>query len=115
MKAEMPAVGILKRNDWGDAKSYEIACSCCDPEHSHNLWVEANEDGEIVAIIYTTTTSPFWSANRWRQMWQLLTRGYITSEVALSMNEQQALNYAETLKKSIKDIKTLRAEKNGDS
>lgn len=114
MKAQIPATGILKRNDWGDAKSYEVTCNCSNADHSHELWVEANEDGEIVVIVYTTTTTPFWSVNRWRQMWQLLTRGYIKSEVALSMSEQHTLNYAETLKTAIREIKTLKAENNGD-
>jgi hypothetical protein len=47
-------------------------------------------------------------------MWQLLTCGYIKSEVALSMNQQQALNYAATLKTAIKEIKTLQAQSNGN-
>lgn len=104
MKAQLPAEGILKRNDWGLSKLYQVTCSCHDSEHDHNLWVEANEDGEIAVTVYTTTVTPFWSTNRWQQMWQLLTCGYIKSEVALSMNQQQALNYAETLKLAVEDI-----------
>lgn len=112
MKPEIPAKGILKRNDWGDAKSYEIACTCCEPEHSHNVWVEAEEDGEISVTVYTTTTSTFWSMNRWRQIWQLLTRGYVKSEVALIMDEQQAVNYANALTNASKDIKLFREKPN---
>jgi hypothetical protein len=114
MKAQVPAEGTLKRNDWGLSKLYQVTCSCHDPEHDHNLWVEANVDREIAVTIYTTTVTPFWSISRWRQMWQLLTRGHIKSEVCLSMNQQQALNYAETLKTAIREIKTLKAENNGD-
>ena len=115
MKAQAPAEGILKRNDWGNAKAYEVACNCYDSDHSHNVWVEANDHGEVDVVVYTTTTTPFWSMNRFRQIWQLLSRGYIKSEVALNMTQQQALNYAETIKQSIKDIKNLQAEKNGNS
>lgn len=115
MKAQEPAQGILKRNDWGVAKSYQVTCSCHDNEHDHNLWVEANEDGEIVVLVYTTTVTTFWSLGRWQQIWQLFTRGRIKSEVALSMNQQQALNYAATLETAIKEIKTLQAQSNGNS
>jgi len=115
MKAQSPAEGILKSNEWGLAMAYEVACTCHDSDHNHNVWIEAEDDGEITVVIYTTTMSPFWSLSRWRQMWQLLTKGYVKSEVAISMTQQQALNYAETLKQSIKDIKTLQAKKNGNS
>jgi hypothetical protein len=115
MKAQTPAEGIVKTNDWGLTKTYKVVCSCHDDDHSHNVWVEVEDYGEIAVIVYTTTISPFWSLNRWRQMWQLLTRGYVKSEVALSMTEQQALNYAETLNQAIKDIKTLQVKQNGNS
>lgn len=111
MKAQTPAVGILKRKDWGDAKSYEIACTCCDPEHSHNVWVEAEEDGDISVTVYTTTVTTFWSMNRWRQMWQLLTRGYVKSEVALIMDEQQTANYANALTSAVRDVKLFREKR----
>lgn len=115
MNVQTPATGILKRNDWGLSKSYQVTCSCHDNEHDHHVWIEAEEDREISVVVYTTTMTPFWSVNRWRQLWQLLTRGYINSEVALSMNEQQALNYAETLKSAINDINTLKVDSNGNS
>ena len=115
MKAQTPAQGILKRNDWGVSKSYQVTCSCHDDEHDHHVFVEAEEDREIVVLIQTTTMTPFWSVSRWQQMWQLLTCGYIKSEVALSMTQQQALNYAETLKTAIKELDTLIKEKNGNS
>jgi hypothetical protein len=115
MKAQAPAEGILKRNDWGLSRVYEVLCQCHDNEHDHSVWVEAEEDSEIVVIVYTTTMTPFWSVSRWRQMWQLLTQGFVKSEVALSMTEQQALNYAETLKTAVKELNTLKAEKNGNS
>jgi len=115
MKAQKPAEGILKTNDWGLAMAYDVACNCHDSEHNHKVFIEAEDDGEISVVVYTTTMSPFWSVSRWRQMWQLLTKGYVKSEVALSMTQQQALNYSETLKQSIKDIKNLQAESNGNS
>jgi hypothetical protein len=115
MAAQTPALGILKRNDWGDSQSYQVTCGCHNSEHDHHVWVEASADGEIVVLIYTTTVTPFRSMNRWQQMWQLLTRGHVKSEVALSMHAQQALNYAEALKTAVSDVKTLQAEQHGNS
>lgn len=107
MKEQIPATGILKRNDWGNSKTYQVVCGCGDPDHDHNVWVEA-DNAEVSVIIYTTNTSTFWSKNRWRQIWELLTKGYVKQEVALSMSEQQALNYAETIKSAIQDVKDFK-------
>jgi len=107
MKAQQPAEGILKRNDWGDSKIYQVVCDCSDPDHDHNVWVEAEDTG-INVVIYTTNTSTFWSKNRWQQLWELLTKGYVKQEVGILMSEQQALNYAEILKLAIKDVKEFK-------
>lgn len=110
MKPEIPAEGILKRHSWGDTKCYQIVCNCGDSDHDHNVWIEA-DDHEVSVIIYTTNTTPFWSKRRWRQIWELLTQGYVKQEVAITMSEQQTLNYAETLKSAIKDVTQFRKNK----
>ncbi len=104
MNAQIPAEGILKRNDWGDAKTYDIVCGCGQSDHTHNLWVESSEVG-VEVNIYVETKSPFWSMNRFEQIWTLLTKGYLQHETTIHMSEQQALNYAETLKKAVQDVK----------
>jgi len=106
MTPETPAQGILKHSDWGDAMSYKVECDCTDPNHAHNVWIEATEH-DISVIIYTTTTS-HWTKNRFKHIWQLLTKGSIEQEVAISFKEQTALNYAETLKTAIAQIKTFK-------
>jgi len=113
MKAQIPAEGILKKNDWGNAKAYQIACGCGDLTHDHNLWVEADETGVNITV-YVNVKSPLWSMNRWRQVWALMTNGYLTQESTLYMSEQQALNYAETLKSAITDIKKFKKEDHGN-
>jgi hypothetical protein len=107
MKAQTPAEGILKTNDWGDSKAYQIICGCGDAEHNHNLWVESDETG-IEVTLYVNVKSPVWSMNRLKQIWRLLVDGYLTHESTLYMSKQQALNYAETLKTAIKDVETFR-------
>ena len=107
MKAEQPAEGVLKRNEWGDCISYQIVCNCTDSDHDHNVWVEAEETG-VNVVVYTTNTTAFWKKTRWHQIWELLTKGYVKQEVALAMTEQQALNYASALTKAVSDVKMFR-------
>jgi len=107
MEAKEPAEGILKSGDWGDAKMYKVVCDCGDPDHEHNVMVEAEDTG-ISVTIYATVKSPWWSMNRWKQVWFLLSKGYLQQETVISFNEQTALNYAETLKKAINDVKNFK-------
>jgi hypothetical protein len=103
MKAQIPAEGVLLQKDYGDAKVYKVACDCGSDEHSHSVWVEADETGVSVTV-YTQQKTKWWVLNRWQKIWTLLTKGYIEVESNLIMTEQQALNYAETLKKAVKDV-----------
>jgi len=107
MKAEKPAEGILKSGDWGSSKSYTVVCGCHDPDHEHTVWVEAEDIGVNVNI-YVNVKSNFWSLNRWQQIWTLITKGYLQTETTIIMSEQQALNYAETLKSAIQDVKNFK-------
>lgn len=111
MKAQSPAEGILLRKDYGDAKVYEIVCECGDCNHSHNVWVEA-EDFGITVTIYTQQKTKWWESNRWKIIWTLLTRGYVERESTLIMSKQQALNYASVLQLAVKDVEEFRKVKN---
>jgi len=107
MKAQIPAVGILKRGDYGDSKSYQIVCECHDPDHDHNVWVEA-EDTRVTVTTYTTQMTKIWEMSRWKTIWILLTKGYVEYQASIIMTQQQALNYAETLKSAVSDVTNLR-------
>ena len=110
MTPEQPAEGILKTNDWGDAKTYHVVCDCGSADHHHDLWVES--DGhDITVTIYATVKSPWWTWNRWQQIWKLMTQGYLQHETVLSMNQQTALNYAKTLESAILDVETFRKKR----
>ena len=109
MKPQIPAEGILKKNDWGNAKMYQVVCDCGQPDHEHSLWVEADDTG-ISVTIYATVKSPWWSMNRFKQIWSLLSKGYLQHETILTMNEQSAINYSETLKSAVKDVKEFKAK-----
>ncbi len=111
MKAQTPAEGILKRSEWGDAKSYQVTCECGDHNHDHNVWVEADETLNVTVTIYTTAKSKWWSKNRWQKIWTLLSKGYIEYEASIIMSKQQALNYASTLKSAVHDVEQFRQDK----
>lgn len=111
MKAQTPAQGILLNRDWGDAMQYEVTCECGDDNHNHKVWVQAEDHGVNVTV-YTTTKSKWWEQNRWKQIWNLLFKGYIELEADIIMNQQQALNYAETLKSAVKDVDKFVKERN---
>jgi hypothetical protein len=111
VKAQTPAVGIMKTNDWGDAKAYKVECICGDSNHAHNLWVEADELG-VTVTTYTMVKSKWWSMNRFQKIWKLLIKGYVEYEGSVIMTQQQALNYAEAIKSAIADVETFGKNKN---
>ena len=142
MKTQIPAEGILKTNDWGSARVYKVVCECGQSDHEHNVWIEA-EDSGINVNIYTTAKTDCWSEsvkpnynidNIWLQefdlFWKSLynglvrrlkltksiwIKGYVDYETTISMTQQQAYNYAETLKSAVKDVSQFRKERAGKS
>jgi hypothetical protein len=109
MKWEKPAEGIMKTGDWGDTKTYHIRCECGSPECAHDLWVEA-DDVNVTVTIYFTLRSKWFSMNRWKQIWSILTKGYIETETSLYMDQQTAMNYAATLNAAVSDVKQFKEE-----
>ena len=131
MKAETPAEGIMKTHEWGNSKMYKVFCQCGQPYHEHDIDIEADITG-INVNIYTTVKSDYWTEtvkprydinSIWVQefewavksiingtirkvklTWELWTTGAVTAETTINMTKQQALNYAETLKKAIKEL-----------
>lgn len=110
MKAQTPAEGIMQTNNWGDSKVYRITCNCGDETHNHNVWIEADEH-DIIVNIYTKGKTNWWSKTRWNHIWTLLTKGYVDTESSVHMSQQQALNYAETLKSAVKDVEEFKVKR----
>lgn len=110
MKAETPAKGILKTSDFGTCKFYHVHCECGSEECAHEVCVEA-DDMNVTVSIFVTLRTKWYEQSRWKQIWSVLTKGYIDSQSTLVLSEQVALNYAETLKTAIKDVKELRDER----
>lgn len=110
MKAQTPAQGVLQVNDWGSSKMYKAVCECGNDDCTHTIDIEAEDTGVIVTI-YTKTRTNFWSVNRWKHIWKLLTTGYTDYETCIMMNKQVALNYANVLQLAIKDVEELKKQK----
>lgn len=138
VKAQIPAEGILKTHEWGDSRVYKVTCGCEQPDHEHNVWVEADESSVNVNV-YLTVKTDCWSESAkpkynidniwlqefdffWKGLYNGLVRklkltksiwvkGYVDYETTITMTEQQAFNYAETLKSAIKDVEAFRKEK----
>lgn len=107
MRSEKPAEGILRQGDYGDSKYYLVNCDCGNPDCSHEIEVEADDFGVQVHISVTSHTK-WWKRKRWAQIWQIITKGYAEMQTTIVLNEQTALNYSDTLKSAIKDVKTFR-------
>jgi len=135
MTTQTPAEGIMKTGEYGDSKFYKVVCGCGSPDHDIDFCVEADETGVSVNS-YVTTKSDYWTnvfdkrydidspwlqefdwfwkdiangfVRRVRLTWQIWTRGYVKTESTIAMTEQQALNYAETLKTAIRDVKDFK-------
>ena len=110
MITQKPAEGVLLNKDYGDAKIYTVLCECGDSNHSHNVWVEA-EDYGVTVTIYTQQKTKWWELNRWQQIWTLLTKGYIEYEANIIMTKQQTLNYAGVLNSAVVDVEVFRNQR----
>ena len=135
MEAQTPAEGILLHRAYGDAKSYEVQCECGCGEHTHHVWVEADDSGVSVQTFVELKTD-WWTENVekrydidndmlqwydwfWKGVWNsLCTRvrltkdiwlhGYVKYEATICMGRQQALNYSEVLKSAVADVEEFR-------
>ena len=133
MKSETPAEGISLRKDQGDTKWYRVDCECGSGDHYHDLWVEADQEtGQATVEILTKSTTDFWSTTvnpyvtrssgtvqffeewirylinetvrRARLVFRILFKGYAEYNSTVILTPQQAVNYADTLKRDLKDF-----------
>lgn len=134
MEAQKPAKGILEQTGGKDWKMYRVPCSCgCD--NQIDLMVEV-DDYNVSANFYAETKTPYWRRrfetssvddqwlvyvvkefandwlNRFEIVWEALTKGYVKTEVTVMLSDQQCINFAETLKTAVEDLKKYRDPNN---
>lgn len=106
-----PIKGVMLTHEWGESMMYRIACDCTDPDHDHNIEIEA-DDLSITLSIYTKQTNPWYRVNRFKQIWKLLTKNYVEYESTIILDETAAKNYAETILAAVEDVKKFKKENN---
>lgn len=111
MKAQKPAQGINLEKDFGTAKIFNIECDCTSDDHAVKMWIEVQHDKDIpdveVTFYVTTWTKNFWQdwPARLRAVWDILVKGVHKQEHSLLLDQQSALNFAEAIKTTIKEMK----------
>lgn len=116
MKPQKPAQGIMLDRDWGNTRSYTIECECGDRDHSPQMWIEVGDENDadlqnVTVTFYVETVSPWYRLNRWRQIWQILIRGYVKQENTLILSQQSALNMAEAINSSVVEMQQINVVK----
>jgi len=109
MQAQTPAVGISLEKDFGDAKVFNIECDCTSDDHAAKMWIEVQRDRDIPDVevsFYVTTWTPVWSnwGKRLTAVYDILFKGVHKQEHHMLLNKQSALNFAEAIKNTIKEM-----------
>lgn len=109
MKTQTPAAGIMFDADYGDSKTYTIACECHDSNHQVHMWIELNSDSDakdVEMTFYVNTTTPFWTKgfSRIKAAWDMLFKGYREDQHTLILNKQAALNIAATINQVVREL-----------
>ena len=137
LKAQTPALGILKTHDFGDSMYYTIVCQCGSPDDMIDFSVELAADEQSIELhtVFTPKTaywqkivndtsnfdnSWLWSIDysiryainsfyhRLQVTWEVWTHGYVKYHQTTIMSEQQALNYAAIINQSIEDLRKFK-------
>ena len=110
MNSQKPAKGIMLTNEWKDAKSFHIECDCSATDHAVQMWIEVQRDPIIpdveLSFYVTTWTREFWKdwPTRLRAVWDILVKGVHKQEHHMLLNKQSALNLAEAINSTVKEL-----------
>lgn len=133
MEAQKPAKGIMEQTGGKDWKMYRVPCSCgCDNQIDFMVEID---DYNISANFYAETKTAWWRSrfntsvddlwlvyvakdfandliNRFAVAWNAIIHGYVKTEVTVLLSEQQCINFAETLKTAVEELKAVRDKNN---
>jgi hypothetical protein len=110
MKAQSPAQGISVDKDFGDTKIFNVECDCSQDDHAVKMWIEVQRDQDIpdveVSFYVTTWTREFWKdwPARLKAVYEILVKGVHKQEHHMLLNKQTALNFADAIQNTIKDL-----------
>lgn len=130
LKPQTPAEGILKWHDHGHSQFFHVDCQCGTPEHSMVFEVEVDREFEQVAMttfvevfvptwkekfhFYDDDYNSWWKYdfkywvnnifNRLTLIKRAIFNDTVGMDVSIIMSEQQAINYANTILQSVKEV-----------
>lgn len=109
MKAQKPAQGISIDADYDNARVFNVECDCTADDHAVKMWIEVNRDQDIPDVevtFYVTTWTPWFS--RWQERvgaaLNILFKGVHKQQHSMLLNQQSALNFAEAIKSTVRDL-----------
>jgi len=118
MKAQKPAVGILKEYDSEDARCYHIVCDCTCEDHAVDTWIEAEAEPDfgvcITFYVKTWTPASLAEGGLWQRIKKaanILFKGVDTQQHDIILKEQAATNWIAAVQKSIDDFKEYQKAK----
>lgn len=114
LKYQKPAQGILLTKDFGDCKIYHVSCDCGEPDDSILVEVSSENTG-VTVTHHITSKTDYWRTptkyywlnaflNRIKLTKDIWFKGQIEYQTSTMLTEQQAYNFAETLRTAIKDV-----------
>jgi hypothetical protein len=110
MKYQKPAQGIMLQGEFSDSKNFKVECDCSSDDHAVYMWIELQRDQDCpeveVSFYVTTWTKEFWKnwPARLRAVYDILFKGVHKQEHHMILNQQSALNFAETIKQTVKEF-----------
>lgn len=109
MKAEKPALGISRSTTYSDAQVYHVECSCTDPDHAVDTWIEVSPDDDIEEIDVTFFVKTNFKRtegfkDRVKSAWGILFGNGYEQFHNILLKKQTALNFSAALEQAIKDL-----------
>jgi hypothetical protein len=112
---QRPAEGISQTSDTDTYKSYHVECECTSADHALDVWIEVNADDTqlIEMTIYANLWTPVFNnfLDRVAAAWNILFKGIHKQQHSMLLSKQAALNFSETIKKSISELEQHKKNK----
>ena len=140
MKSQIPAEGISVTHKFEDSIFYKVDCQCGNPDDAIDFEIEIDPSvNDIIVNQYTTQKTNWWTnfvtprydidneyvqglnwlwaglvnglATRLRLTKNIWWDGYVKYESTTVLSKQQALNYADALKKGVLHLEKVQKSK----
>lgn len=99
-KESVPALGIMKTEEFKDATFYLINCECDDISHQQRLVVSQNkDDGDIEISIFSTQKYKHRFLSKIKQIIKIIFSKEIEYESELIIRKEVAISYANEILK----------------